>query len=220
MYKFFFILKQKFTIKSLLSLIISITFALVIKYLIFEFLHENVLDNILSWPGIFYCTSVAIFRIISNAVIEAFLGETHTLFMDNNTIKSPSKDEGTTVSSSSQSLSSSDAEKLNEDMSSTLKHLHKMNYQFEDIKKSNDVKLIVDKKGGLNIDAPSSISDDQLHLIRNKVHIADRIYNTQLSHYQELLSKDKKYNGGYFGPNFNNNYNTIVKRHREIFDYE
>lgn len=67
---------------------------------------------------------------------------------------------------------------LNEDMVSTLKHMKKMVEELENIKRTDNVKYIVDKEGNMSIDIPNSMSDDKANTLSKRIGIIDRLYNT------------------------------------------
>ena len=111
-------------------------------------------------------------------------------------------------------------EKLNQDMHSTLGQLHKMAYNLEKLKRENNLKLILDKEGNLSIDAPNTISDNDLLAISKRVGIIDRVYNSQLEEYNKLMNKDRELNESHFSTGFDKSYNTVTNLHKNVFTRE
>ena len=109
---------------------------------------------------------------------------------------------------------------LNEDMVSTLKHMKKMVEELENIKRTDNVKYIVDKEGNMSIDIPNSMSDDKANTLSKRIGIIDRLYNTQYKHYEELVNKDESSNNKSFSTVFNNSYQKILSRHKALIEKE
>jgi len=158
------------------------------------------------------------------------IGGPNTLFADNSGSTgqssgtpeaSGSQPSNSGESTSSKYLNATDGVKLSSDMHATLKQLGKVVYTLSEIKRSSKVTIIIDTLGHLDIDGTnSSLSDNDLKNVGKRVAIADRVYNTQLDAYKELLSKDKKFNSGTFGSGLSGSYSTIVNKHKNIFEYE
>ena len=114
-------------------------------------------------------------------------------------------------------LSTDEVIKLKNDMFSVAGQLNKMRSTLDNLKVANNVKLISDKDG-IALDVPSAMSDKDAEILKQKVAIADRVFNTQLEEFKKLLELDKSKNGGMFNKSYNKYINELENSYKSLFD--
>jgi hypothetical protein len=123
----------------------------------------------------------------------------------------------TTSSNSSESLSSEESDKLSMDMLAFLGHAAKMTQGMTELKGSKNLKIILDKEGNSSLDVPSSMSEQEGNSLAQRIAIMDRVYNTQIDKYKDLLSKDQRLNEGRCTEDFKHYYEDISDIYKNIF---
>ena len=120
-------------------------------------------------------------------------------------------------------LSGKEADDFIDNMKVTLQQLLKINSSIEKIKLENrGLELIINKHGILQIEVSSNstLSETELSSLRDKVGIADRVYNTQLAKYNDLVSQDIKHNQGICSRGFKSGFDNIQEKHNKLFTIE
>lgn len=109
--------------------------------------------------------------------------------------------------------------KLGDDMNITLRHMANMVTKLRHYKRRDGIRYIIND-GNLSIDVPNSMSDTDANKLTTQVGIADRVFNSELEKYKELLNKDESLNGKLVTPHFEKNYQRILSDHKDLFDNE
>lgn len=236
--KFFTYLKTKFTIGIIVSSILSLVFAILLRNGMELYLNITPIFGGLCGTDLSYAGIVLVFRFLIKELIEFLFPDLCMLPIDGpfkggvfkeSTIMCMDNKDSTQTGSSNHKYDSSntvnkltadESLELNDNMHSALKHSLKMVHTMSDIKRTTGVTLIIDKQGNLCLSAPNSISDDDLNVIQKKIGISDRVYNTEIERYKELCLKDKTHNNSMNSSTFKNSYDNILKRHNDLFEKE
>lgn len=111
---------------------------------------------------------------------------------------------------------------LNQDMRVVLLQLRKMLFDMDNLKRKNNLELIIDKNNNLflEVDENSSLSEQDIYTLTQKINIADRVFNTQIVEYEKLVAKDKNLYKGVLSKGFENSLNRIKADHEKLFKHE
>ena len=70
------------------------------------------------------------------------------------------------------------------------------------------------------MDENSSLSEQDIYTLTQKINIADRVFNTQIVEYEKLVAKDKNLYKGVLSKGFENSLNRIKADHEKLFKHE
>lgn len=131
---------------------------------------------------------------------EADKTHSHTISSSSKNSNPNSNNNSNPNSNKSKMLNTDEMLKLKDDMNTALDQSWNMIRKMRDLKLSNKIKYVLDKKGGLYIDANNDISDEELIKLSRKVGIMDRIINTKFEEYDKLQGKDLMSNNNLLSP--------------------
>ena len=214
-------LNKRLTTGYVLGVLVSFIGAVLFRFAFCWYLEVVPVKGGLTNIDICFFISLVTLRLVFAVLLEYFLGYLYDIpFSDVITLRmegdrsggdpasqpSSSKPSSSKPSSSKPSSSEPSPEllkmeknhKLLDDMQDNLDRQWKMIIKLRELKLSKDVKLYLDKEGGLDIDIPSHTSSEEANKISKEVGIIDRILNTTFSEYKKLqkddsISNDKKF---------------------------
>ena len=85
---------------------------------------------------------------------------------------------------------------LSDEVSATYTEINKSLSELDKLKREHKVSLLVDSKGFLSVELPSSIPEIEAGKIIDKVQDLDNKYNVASDHVKALFEKDKTLNNG------------------------
>lgn len=223
MKRFSSIFNKKFTLGTIISILVSFIFAVLLRYL-YQYLY--LIDPIKGGINIYDLSFFGIiitFKFIFSILLEYFLEDkffiplsdifvkpnSNILMMekDNAQGSSSEKYKGKSQASSSKNQASSsnkppelgleDDFKLQDNISENLETQQKMIDKLRDIK-SKGVKFY-GYKGNLDIEVPSEFTPEEGAKTAKEVGVIDRILQTKFSEYKELKKKDSIENNSKWG---------------------
>lgn len=226
MRRFLNILSNKLTIGSLLSVMVSFAFAVLLRIVFADLLDISIIKGELDISNISFFSIIALFRFIFAALLEYSFGDKmhHTVgtFFKEFDITLKMEEKNTASSSSSKELSSGgSSKKLSSNSSSKelpsssskelpsgekmelLDHImdntelqRKMIMKLHNLKLEKDLQYFEDDEDNLSLSAPLSVNDKDLQKLSKEVSVIDRIIKTKFSEYKKLVKKDVEYNNG------------------------
>ena len=228
------IIKNKFTIGTMGSILSSVIFAIIVRHMYVYYLDFWPVRGELEWLDLTYFATVLLFRIIFSSLLEALLGDKYHVYLceyfsqreGEKQLTSLSMDNTKPSSNSSESSKAQDSESYpkpedNEDyrklsdatkkqlresspvegwneaceigdkMWDVLMEQEKIIDKLRKIKRTNDLEYY-SEKGGLEISAPSNITDAELNSLSKKVGALDRGLLNKFAEYRNLSNKDMK----------------------------
>lgn len=233
MRKFLNILSNKVTVGSILSVMVSFTFAALLRMIFADFLEIESIRAEWNISNISFLSIIALFRFIFAALLEYSLGEKMlvpvrtiirdfdiTLKMEDKNTASSSSSKDLPSSSSSKILPVKEGLKLLDDIGDNVEVQRKMIVKLNTLKSDKDLKYFEDEEGNLTLSTPSSTSDEELKNLSKQVGVIDRIIKTKFSEYRKLAKKDVDHNSGQWSKSYASEVEHYKQEYKDLFDKE
>nr|YP_009681539.1 hypothetical protein [Pseudocercospora fijiensis]QDO71960.1 hypothetical protein [Pseudocercospora fijiensis] len=241
MINFFKFVFKRITIGSLLGIIIWVLLALIISFFK-DYIHQlyPVLNQNFNFQVI-VLSILGSLRFLLKLFLEFILGDFYllpirdykpdfTLFMQDSEIKqkgtigdSSNGSRRGSLSKSLDSISKDDLskmiKKLDDDLWSNCRTQIDMHRRLMRIINQKNIKIFLENDS-LNIEVPSSMSDEEASKISKEVLTIDRILNEKISEYDQLAKKDQDINGGKITETTNIYRDACKKFHKSNFTNE
>jgi len=216
-----------FNWRFIVLVIITGVFACILKQIYLEILQLSLSLDKLDLSSLSFYTIVIFFRFVLSIILEESfscdLQDGGNSFKSNNTLLMEDKSSGKANSSaaSSESVKSSknyDAMlNMSDNLKSTLKEMLESAHELNRIKIANNITYLVDKSGGLQMDVPSSLSDEDARIISDKVSDLDSKFIASSHRYDRLLVLDQKLYNGEMGDDFKVSHENAKNTYHKLF---
>lgn len=215
------ILNKILTPKFALSALISVFFALLLRYFYLEVLELTLSIDKFDFTNLSFVSILSVFKIILTIIFDEIFP--HALLIDSagnipdNKPQTVLMMEGKNHESSNKDLSFWEQDKLITDISKTAQSVLFTLIELGNLKQSKNIILFVGKDDLLSIDVPSTMSDKEASDISKKVSELDSTYNERLDHYKKLLARDKAFNKEAIGKSFSQSTKDLEEKYNSVY---
>ena len=231
------LLKRIFNLRFIIIVLTTALFAAMLRVIYFKAFNLDLSLDQLDFSNLSFFLLVALFRNCLSIVLEESgfcrlplnvdvdvykaSDKTVLLMDDKNTKFSPSNTKsGGAKSESSITKPEPDAMELlakSKEMSSTLDTMWKTLRELRQIKESKNIGIFENKRGGLEIDVPATMSDKEAEEVSDKILSLDIKYNEEFNRYKKLLEDEKKYGGNLLAQNYTKVFKDVSDKHTDIY---
>lgn len=210
------ILYNKLTFGLALTTFGSLALTIALKFFLDNYFDINPVRGGLTAIDLSWFLSIAAWKLILSTLLELILGEKYNItlgtYNDPNSIISKmdkgelsSTDKGSTSNTSNNSSDKASEpndwdkqDALHKEITSNIDTQYDMVKKLRTLKNTHDLKYY-NNKGALELDLPTSISDEEAKKLSQQVGIIDRIYNTKRSELKNLVKQDDSTRRNYLG---------------------
>lgn len=200
MKKILYTLKNKFTLVNVLTIISTIAFTVLTAQLCYYFFDILPVKNGLEIADISFISLIATFRFIIRIILQHYIKDNMTINVSDLKVSFADKDtvapSGSNSGQESSGKDSSNMKKkptnyegmdnLTDNYHSTLKTMLESAHGLNKLKIKNNLIYVIDSNGGLQMDVPKSISDEEANILAEKVSDLDSQYIASLDRYNKL----------------------------------
>ena len=229
MRNFMSLLYSKLTIGFIISIIFTFAFGFSLRYIYEHFYSIVPVIGGITKIDISFYSLVTSFKLLFTTFLEYLLEDTYTIpigdmlaekrkytfLMDNNAKDSPGESSSKTPSKVhyvDKTL------QLTQEFGENLSDQRKMIHRMRDLKLSKNLRYFLDSNGGLELDAPSNISDKELKDLSKQVGIMDRIINTKRGEYEKLQVRDLMAHGSMVSNSCSKMNEQLKNEYKDLFE--